>query len=275
MKLWQGWTDPRMTRFKAMSLDEQVETLEQSAQGALRAREEMIATETTKIPQAVLVQGRGFPMALDTRERGLFMLEKAQQMIDRLQDDPDIVETTGSLADNPGRSQAGPSNPEFIDLDEITRLDDPEFTMPLVGSPTGVSAQLEIVEASQRIGTVNPLSEFIKIYDDDESPEVSLGTPMHVEEEKGPEKTSSPLPNVQTQEVPQKEKEAESVPDTKLPDASETQADSPRDEPRSGGPEERTPHQEINVSMTDEQVSIESIPTPLFQSVLKHPMRDK
>jgi hypothetical protein len=71
--------DPRMTRFKAMSLDEQVETLEQSDQGALRAREEMIATETTEIPQAVLVQGRGFPMALDAQERGLFMLEQAQQ----------------------------------------------------------------------------------------------------------------------------------------------------------------------------------------------------
>jgi hypothetical protein len=43
--------DPRMTRFKSMSLDEQVETLEQSAQGALRAREEIIAVETTEAPQ--------------------------------------------------------------------------------------------------------------------------------------------------------------------------------------------------------------------------------
>jgi hypothetical protein len=34
-----------------------------------------------------------------------------------------------------------PSGPEFIDLDEITGLDDPEFTTPPVGSPTGVSAQ--------------------------------------------------------------------------------------------------------------------------------------
>jgi hypothetical protein len=42
--------DPRMNRFKSMSLDEQATTLEQSSQGALRAREEMIATETTKIP---------------------------------------------------------------------------------------------------------------------------------------------------------------------------------------------------------------------------------
>jgi hypothetical protein len=140
-------------------------------------------------------------------------------MIDQLQDDPDIAETTGSPTDNPDGSRAGPSSPEFIDLDEITGLDDPEFTTPPVGSSTGVSAQPEIIEASQRTGTSNPLSEFIKIYDDDESPEVSLGTPVHVEEEKGPEKTSSPIPDIQTQEVPQKEKEVESVPDTKLPDA--------------------------------------------------------
>jgi hypothetical protein len=30
--------------------------------------------------------------------------------------------------------------------------------------------------------TSNPLIDFVKIYDDDESPEVSLGTPVHVEE---------------------------------------------------------------------------------------------
>ena len=42
--------DPKMTRFKAMSLDEHVAILEQLAQGALRAREEMIATEAAEAP---------------------------------------------------------------------------------------------------------------------------------------------------------------------------------------------------------------------------------
>jgi hypothetical protein len=37
-----------MTRFKAMSMDEQVETIEQSTQEALRVREEIRAAETTK-----------------------------------------------------------------------------------------------------------------------------------------------------------------------------------------------------------------------------------
>jgi len=68
------------------------------------------------------------------------MLEQVQQMIHQLQDDPNIAETTGSLTDSPDGSRVGPSSPEFIDLDEITRLDDLEFTMPLVGSLIGVFA---------------------------------------------------------------------------------------------------------------------------------------
>jgi hypothetical protein len=42
--------DPKMTRFKSMSLDEHVMTIEKSSQEALRAREEMIATEATMVP---------------------------------------------------------------------------------------------------------------------------------------------------------------------------------------------------------------------------------
>jgi hypothetical protein len=49
----QRMANPNMTKFKAMSVDEQVETIEQSAQEALRAREEIRATEATE------VQGRG------------------------------------------------------------------------------------------------------------------------------------------------------------------------------------------------------------------------
>jgi hypothetical protein len=42
--------NPKMTMFRAMSLDEQVMTIEKSAQEALRAREEMIAAEATEVP---------------------------------------------------------------------------------------------------------------------------------------------------------------------------------------------------------------------------------
>jgi hypothetical protein len=74
--------------------------------------------------------------------------------------------------------------------------------MPPVGSPTGVTTQPEMGWVSVETSAPNPLSEFINIYSDDESPEASRGTPVHIQEEKGPEKTSSPDPRVQTQEVP-------------------------------------------------------------------------
>jgi hypothetical protein len=41
--------DPKMTRFKAMSLDEHAKTIEQLAQEALRAREEMIAVKVAEV----------------------------------------------------------------------------------------------------------------------------------------------------------------------------------------------------------------------------------
>jgi hypothetical protein len=82
---------------------------------------------------------------------------------------------------------------------------------------------------------------------------------VHVQEEKGPEKTSSP-PRVQTQEVPQKEKEVESGLNMENPDASETRADNLEDKSEPDEPKEGSPQKEIDVSMTDAQVSIESTP---------------
>jgi hypothetical protein len=100
--------------------------------------------------------------------------------------------------DDPDEIQTGPSGPEFIDIDELIGLDDPKFTTPPGGSPIGVSTQPEIVGTSGRTSASNPLSEMIKIYDDDESPKVSIVTPVHIEEEKESEKTSSPVLNSQT-----------------------------------------------------------------------------
>jgi hypothetical protein len=124
----------------------------------------------------------------------------------------------------------------------------------------GVSAQPETVGVSVGTSAPDPLHELIKIYDDDESPEVSLVTPVHIVEEKEPEKTSSPAPDARIQGLPQNEQEVESVLDTELPNAPETQADSLKDEPGSGEQKEEAPQQEIDVSMTDDQVSTE--PTP-------------
>jgi hypothetical protein len=99
--------------------------------------------------------------------------------------------------DNLDRSQVSPSSPEFIDLDDITRLDDSKFTTPLTGSLIGVSTQPGTVEELQRTNASNPLIELIKIYDDDERPKVSLVTPVHIKEKNGPEKTHSHVPDIQ------------------------------------------------------------------------------
>jgi hypothetical protein len=73
-----------MTRFKAMSKDEQVETIEQSIQEALRAREEIRATYTIK-----------------AQRRGLLLLERAQRIIDQLQNDPNLIDMLRITANDP------------------------------------------------------------------------------------------------------------------------------------------------------------------------------
>jgi hypothetical protein len=57
----QRTIDPKMTRLKAMSMDEQVKTIEKSTQEALRAREEIRVVEATK------VQNRGLSITLEVQ----------------------------------------------------------------------------------------------------------------------------------------------------------------------------------------------------------------
>jgi hypothetical protein len=68
----QRMVDPKMTRFRAMSLDEQAMTIEQSAQEALRAREEVRVTEATE------VQNRGLTMTPEAQARGMILIEQVQ-----------------------------------------------------------------------------------------------------------------------------------------------------------------------------------------------------
>jgi len=76
--------NPIMTRFKAMGMDEQVETIEQSAQEALRTREEIKVVEIK-----------------EAQRRGLPLLEGAQRIIDQLQNDHDMIEMTRIPTDDP------------------------------------------------------------------------------------------------------------------------------------------------------------------------------
>jgi hypothetical protein len=99
----------------------------------------------------------------------------------------------------------------------------------------------------------------INIYDDEESPEVSLVTPVQIIEEKEPEKASSPAPDTQIH-LPQNEQEVESVLDTDHPDAPETQEDSPKDEPRLDEQKEEAPQSRNRHLNDDYQVSTEHTP---------------
>jgi hypothetical protein len=67
--------NPNMTRFKSMKMDEQVETIEQTAQESLRVREENRAVEAT-----------------EAQRRGMLLLEEAQRVIQRLENDPQLLE---------------------------------------------------------------------------------------------------------------------------------------------------------------------------------------
>jgi hypothetical protein len=99
----QRMANLNMTRFKAMSMDEQVETIEHSNQEALRVREDIRAMETTK-----------------EKRRGLILLEGAQRIIDQLQNDPHLVDMSRIPTDDPIESIGEPSVLEPIQLEEIT-----------------------------------------------------------------------------------------------------------------------------------------------------------
>jgi hypothetical protein len=82
------------------------------------------------------------------QERRLLMYEKAQWMMNQMRDNPDLVRMPRLLIDSPEEISVGPSGFEFIDLDNINGLDDPESTTPLVMLLTGIATQLEAVGVS-------------------------------------------------------------------------------------------------------------------------------
>ena len=130
---------------------------------------------------------------------GFIIIEHPHRVINHLQDGLDLIEMERVPADNPVKSRVGPSGPELIKIEEIVRLDNPVVTTPQNGSPWDVSYHLEITRTSGRESGPNPLHDLITIYDEEERSEVSLVTPMHITEEKDPEKASSLAPNAQIQ----------------------------------------------------------------------------
>jgi hypothetical protein len=96
-------------------------------------------------------------------------------------DNLDLIRLPRLLTNSPEESTMGPSDPDFMNLDNINGSDNPESTIPPVGSPVGVTAQPEIGRVSVETSVPSPLRKFINIYSDDESPEASRGTPVRVQ----------------------------------------------------------------------------------------------
>jgi hypothetical protein len=122
-----------------------------------------------------------------------------------------------------------------------------------------IPTQYEVPRTPGEIGVPNTLFDLITIYDDEESSEVSLVTPISIIEEKGPEKTSAPSPDASVQNPPQGDHEAKSVLDAEFLDLLGTLKDNSREELGLGGQKEEVLQQEINTSKTDHQVSTEPI----------------
>jgi hypothetical protein len=264
--------DPKTTRFKAMSWEEQATSLEKMTQEILRTREGRVASEpgevvgdpqeaieAAEVYQESLVQIRDSPEVQVVQGMGGLMWQQAQLLMKWMQDNPDLIITPRLPTDSPEGSPTEPSGPDFTNLGNTNGSDDPESTTSPVNSPVGGMTQPETGRVSVETCVPNPLSKLITIYSDDESPESSHDNPVRVQEEKGPEKTSSPEPEVKTKEVPQKETEAESGLETKEPDTSETRADL-KDKPELDEPKKESPRKEINGSVANEQVSNKSVP---------------
>jgi hypothetical protein len=71
--------------------------------------------------------------------------------------------------DNPIKSQEGPSDPEPIQIEETTGLDNPKVSTPQVRSLGDALSHPKIVRTSGRESAPNPLHDLITIYDDEES----------------------------------------------------------------------------------------------------------
>jgi hypothetical protein len=64
-------------------------------------------------------------------------MEQEQRVIDQLQNDLHLIDMTRVPADNLIESQEGPSDLEPIEIEETTGSDNPEVSMPQVGSLGG------------------------------------------------------------------------------------------------------------------------------------------
>jgi hypothetical protein len=175
--------DPKVTKFKAVIWEEKTTSLEKEAQEILRTREERVTFESAKMmeaPQGAPVQNWNFLENPGALERGTLLIQHAQQVMDMESNNLallSIVQTS-----NPEESPVGVGGSKLTDPDNINGSYDPESTLPPADSRAGAMIQSRLGWVSIKTSAPNPLTEFINIYSDYESPKASRETSMHVEE---------------------------------------------------------------------------------------------
>jgi hypothetical protein len=200
----QGRANPNMTKFKAMSLDEEVETKEQIAQEALRVRDESKMVE-----------------AAEARRREM-LLEEAQRAIQRAEEDPPLnplIEllritpiNTNDQEVEPNGSSATPQT-EIVDREEIVQVRS-TITVAVQQRPARVST-------GTRVPAV--LVDLITIYDDDEGSEVSHISPVVITQEESPGEVSALAPDKIVMEPQEGGLDARITTDVELLSSLETQ----------------------------------------------------
>ena len=109
-----------------------------------------------------------------------------------MQDDPYLIIMPALPTGTRERSPTKSSGPDSQDLGNTDGLGNTGSTTSLVNSPVDRTSQTKTGRVSIEIRVPNPLRKLIHIYSDDKSPEPSHDSPVRVQEEKGPEKVSSP-----------------------------------------------------------------------------------
>jgi hypothetical protein len=134
--------------------------------------------------------------------------------------------------------------------DNAHGLGKPQPATSLINPSEEVTTRPETCQVLIETQEPSPLSTLIHIYSDKESLKPAHDTPVQVQEEKGPEKTTSPEPKVQDKKVLQNEIGSEGGLDTREFDRQEAEA----------GPSGETPQKKIGSSTADKQVSNEFVP---------------
>jgi hypothetical protein len=233
--------DPRGTRFRAMSFEKQAMFLEQSVQGVGRRPEAAIAyeleeetndpqedIEITEAHQLSPVQIRDLPEDQMAQESGSLLYQQTQLLMKQMSDNPHLS-ISPRISNTIQIIPTEPSDPSLIVTDGTNGSGNPKsMIFPIDPSGEGTT-QPETGRVSIETQAPNPLIMLIHIYNGDESTKPSRGTPMHVQEEEGPENTPSPSLEkvsstglrVQDQGVPHKEAEAKGNINTGKSDESE------------------------------------------------------